>query len=160
MSMATTARTRWFGFICCGLAIVGISAAVTTILGPLASPAVGGTCGPGKSSEPAVTAFVDPGSIGAGKEPSTANLEARLNWLAFVGECQASADGQTLLGGITVVPAAVFGIVGLLALTERWPRRRGSRAASALTPAQSLGDPWSPASPPGSGPLAAQPPPS
>jgi hypothetical protein len=143
--MASKARGRWFGLICCGLAILGLSAAITTVVGPVASPAAGGTCGPGKTSEAASTAFFDPSSIGAGKEPSTSNVEARLDWLAFVGECQSSADGQMLRGGILAVPAVAFGIVGILSIADRRPRRRDDQSVSVFTPAYSSRSPWVPA---------------
>jgi hypothetical protein len=157
--MASTARSRWFGLICCGLAILGLSAAITTVVGPVAKPAAGGTCGPGKTSEAAFTAFADPSSIGAGKEPSATNLEARLDWLAFVGECQSSADGQMLRGGILVVPAVFFGVVGLVSLVGRRPRRADAQNAPAFTPAYSSGSPWVPAGSSGPVPSSAQPPP-
>jgi len=157
--MARRARGLWVGLICCGLAILGLSAAITTVVGPVAKPAAEGTCGPGKSSEAAVTAFFDPASIGAGKEPSATNLEARLDWLAFVGECQSSADGQMLRGGILLAPAVIFGVVGVFSLADRRSRRRDAPSVSAFTPAYPSGPPWLQPSSSRPVPSPAQPPP-
>ena len=76
------------------LGLFGAAFAITGALVALPRPEVGGTCGPGTSSESSIVAFFDPGSIGAHAEPSTAHATDRADWMAFVGECQASADGR------------------------------------------------------------------
>ena len=78
------------------LGLFGIAFAIAGLLVGLPRPAVGETCGPSTSSESAIVAFFDPGSIGAGAEPAATNATNRADWLAFVGECQASADGRVL----------------------------------------------------------------
>jgi hypothetical protein len=67
-------------------------------------------------------AFFDPGSIGAGPEPATTHATDRADWMAFVGECQASTDTRVL---------ATFAILVLslgVALTGTAWVRRASRA--------------------------------
>jgi hypothetical protein len=78
------------------LGLFGIAFAVAGLLVGLPRPAVGGTCGPSTSSESAIVAFFDPGSIGAGAEPAATSATDHADWLAFVGECQASADSRVL----------------------------------------------------------------
>jgi hypothetical protein len=78
------------------LGLFGIAFAISGLLIGLPKPAVGGSCGPGRSSESAIVALFDPGSIGAGQEPPATSATDRADWLAFVGECQASADGRVL----------------------------------------------------------------
>jgi hypothetical protein len=78
------------------LGLFGAAFAISGLLVALPRPAVGGTCGPGTGSESAIVAFFDPGSIGAGPEPSATNATDRADWMAFVGECQASADSRVL----------------------------------------------------------------
>ncbi|MHB1518028.1 MAG: hypothetical protein ACYCVN_08430 [Acidimicrobiales bacterium] len=92
--------------------IVGATIAVTAIVVALPQPAVGGTCGPGLASEAPITAFFDPGSIGAGAEPPAGSTAARVQWLAFVGECQAAADGRVLAGLGILVLSVLVALVG------------------------------------------------
>lgn len=104
------------------LGLFGAAFAITGLLVALPRPAVQGTCGPGRSSEPAIVAFFDPGSIGAGAEPAPKQATDRANWMAFVGECQASTDSRVL---------ATFAILVLsfgIALTGTAWARRASRA--------------------------------
>ena len=104
------------------LGLFGAAFAITGLLVALPKPAVQGTCGPGKSSESAIVAFFDPGSIGAGPEPATTHATDRADWMAFVGECQASTDTRVL---------ATFAILVLslgVALTGTAWVRRASRA--------------------------------
>ena len=76
-------RTVGWAFVLLGL--FGAAFAVAGLFAALPAPAVGGTCGPGKSSESAIVAFFDPVSIGAGAEPAprttTANRPRRLDGL-------------------------------------------------------------------------------
>jgi hypothetical protein len=76
--------------------LFGVAFAISGLLVALPRPAVGGSCGPGTTSEPAIVALFDPGSIGAGPEPPATNATDRADWMAFVGECQASADSRVL----------------------------------------------------------------
>ena len=90
------------------LGIVGAAIAITAIVVALPQPAVGGTCGPGQSSEAPIVALFNPGSIGAGAEPPASDATGRVQWLAFVGECQSSTDGRVLAGfGILVLSVGV-----------------------------------------------------
>jgi hypothetical protein len=89
-------RKRGFRLALVFLGLFGVAFAVSGLLVALPRPAVGGSCGPGTTSEPAIVALFDPGSIGAGPEPSTTSAANRADWMAFVGECQASADGRVL----------------------------------------------------------------
>jgi len=86
----------WFRLFLVFLGLFGIAFAIAGLVVGLPRPAVGGTCGPSASSESAIVAFFDPGSIGAGAEPAATNATDRADWLAFVGECQASTDGRVL----------------------------------------------------------------
>lgn len=110
------------------LALVGLFGAAFAIAGlfaALPAPAVGGTCGPGKLSESAVVAFFDPVSIGAGSEPAattTANALRRADWMAFVGECQASADSRVLSTFAILVLSLVVALLGI------WLAVRATRA--------------------------------
>jgi hypothetical protein len=102
--------------------IFGIAFAVTGLLVALPNPAVGGTCGPGKSSESSIVAFFDPVTITAGPEPATTHATDRAEWMAFVGECQASADSRVLATFAIIVLSVAVAVAGT-ALT-----RRGIRA--------------------------------
>ncbi len=96
MQQASFQRWVRLGFALVGL--FGAAIAVTAVLVGLPAPAAGGTCGPGQSSEPAIVALFDPASIGAGAEPPATDATAHTQWLAFIGECQASTNGRSLLG--------------------------------------------------------------
>jgi len=105
------------GWVFVLLGLFGAAFAVAGLFATLPAPAVGGTCGPGKSSESAIVAFFDPVSIGAGAEPAaattTATAIARADWMAFVGECQASADSRVLSTFFLLVLSIVVVVVGL-----------------------------------------------
>jgi hypothetical protein len=110
----TSRRTVGLALVLLGL--FGAAFAVSGLFAALPAPAVGGTCGPGRSSESAIVAFFDPVSIGAGVEPSattTANVVARADWMAFVGECQASADSRVLSTFALLVLSVVVALAGL-----------------------------------------------
>jgi hypothetical protein len=89
-------RKRGFQLALVFLGLFGVAFAISGVFVSLPKPSVGVSCGPGSSSEPAIVALFDPGSIGAGPEPSVTSTADRANWLAFVGQCQASADGRVL----------------------------------------------------------------
>jgi hypothetical protein len=107
------------------LGLFGVAFAITGVLVALPKPAVQGTCGPGRSSEPAIVAFFDPGSIGAGREPATTQATDRADWMAFVGECQASTDSRVLATFAILVLSVAVGVAG-----TAWVRR-GNRATRA-----------------------------
>jgi hypothetical protein len=110
----TSRRTVGWALVLLGL--FGAAFAIAGLFAALPAPAVGGTCGPGTSSESAVVAFFDPASIGAGAEPAattTANVVARADWMAFVGECQASADSRVLSTLALLVLSVAVVLVGL-----------------------------------------------
>jgi hypothetical protein len=132
-------RRTWFRVTLVFLGLFGAAFAVTGLLVALPKPAIGGTCGPGKSSEAAIVALFNPGSIGAGPEPPASSATDRADWMAFVGECQASADGRVLGAlGILAVSLAVA-LVGT-ALLVRY-RRPPASPAPVATPAPLAGSP-------------------
>jgi hypothetical protein len=94
------------------LGIFGIAFAITGLLVALPRPAVGGSCGPGSSSETSIVAFFDPVTIGAGREPATTHATDRADWLAFVGECQASADSRMLATFAIIVVSIGIALTG------------------------------------------------
>jgi hypothetical protein len=110
------------------LGIFGIAFAVTGLLVALPKPAVGGTCGPGKASETSIVAFFDPGSIGAGPEPATTHATDRADWMAFVGECQASADSR-VLATFAIAVLSVGVALGGVALARRGVRHADVRSS-------------------------------
>jgi hypothetical protein len=112
--------------------LFGVAFAIAGLLVGLPSPAVGGTCGPGTSSESAIVAFFDPGSIGAGAEPAATNATDRADWMAFVGECQASADSRVLGTFAILIVAIGIAAVGI-ALALDGLRR--AKLSGPLTPA-------------------------
>lgn len=104
-------------FLCIG--IFGAAFAVTGVLVALPAPAAGGTCGPGKGSEAPIVALFDPHSIGAGPEPAVTNTAAREDWLAFVGECQASTDDRAIAASIIFLLSIGIAVVGPLLVLRR-----------------------------------------
>jgi hypothetical protein len=114
------------------LGLFGLAFAVSGIFVSLPKPAAGVSCGPGTSSEPAIVALFDPGSIGAGPEPPAANATSRADWLAFVGECQASADGRVLANFLILTLSIGVGLTGTaLVLRARRPAPPTAAAAPA-----------------------------
>jgi hypothetical protein len=95
------------------LGLFGAAFAITGALVAMPRPQVGGTCGPGPSSESSMVAFFDPGSIGAEQEPSAAHATDRADWMAFVGECQASADGRILASLAILVLSIALALAGV-----------------------------------------------
>jgi hypothetical protein len=117
------ARRMGFRLIFVFLGLFGAAFAITGLLVALPKPPLqGATCGPGKSSEPAIVAFFDPGSIGAGPEPATTHATDRVDWMAFVGECQASTDGRVLATFAILVLSVVVALAG-----TAWVRRDGRK---------------------------------
>jgi hypothetical protein len=113
--------------LACVLLGVGILAAgVSVALVALPAPAAGGTCGPGASSEAAIIAFVNPGSIGAGPKPAPG--PERAQWSSFVRECQSATDGRMAVAGSLAAGALVLGLGGPVALRGPARRRREQRA--------------------------------
>jgi len=97
---------RW---VCIGLAGLAVAGAVAIVVLPLPNPAAGGTCGPSRGSEPAIAAFFDPVSIGAGTEPPGGTLQ-NYQWQAFVGECQSSTNSRMVDALALLLLAAFFGL--------------------------------------------------
>ena len=121
--MEQASRSSWFRVALVFLGLFGAAFAITGFLVALPKPAIGGTCGPGKSSEAAIVALFNPGSIGAGPEPPATSATERADWMAFVGECQASADGRVLGALVILVVSLVVSLVGTgLFLRSRKPR--------------------------------------
>lgn len=125
--------------VCITLGVLLLAAAATVALVPLPGPAAGGTCGPGTSSESAFLAFFNPGSIGAGPEP-TAGSGQRSVWQAFVHECQSAADTRMAVAG-SIAVGALFVMFGI-----PWAVRRfaGDDAATGLPPPGWYPDPADP----------------
>ena len=123
-------RLRWLAVALSFLGLLGVTVAITAMVMPLPAPAAGGTCGQGRGSESAIAAFFDPGSIGAGAEP-TGTAAQEDQWLAFVGECQSSTDGRMLQASGILLLSLVVGVIGLLMLRRRRlvppPGRAGRR---------------------------------
>jgi hypothetical protein len=107
------------------LGLFGVAFAITGLLVDLPNPAVGGTCGPGKSAETSIVAFFDPGSIGAGKEPRASHATDRADWMAFVGECQASADGRVLATFAIIVLSVGIALAGTVLVRRARPPLAG-----------------------------------
>lgn len=131
--MSRRVQPRWIGAGLGLLGVVGVSAAVTAVLTALPAPAAGGTCGPGRSSETALAAFLNPGSIGAGSPPPTANVAAHAQWLAFVGECQAATSSR-ILGAFAILVLALCVAVAGLVLYRRAARRRDDSGEAGAQP--------------------------
>src|SRR5271170_6249192 len=94
---------------CVVVAVALVAAAFAVALASLPIPAVGGTCGPGTGSESALSAFFNPKSIGAGREPSAASGD-RPQWRAFVSECQSATDRRMVVSGSVLVGAILVGL--------------------------------------------------
>ena len=112
VQVAQASHRTWFRLTLVFLGLFGAAFAISGLLVALPRPAVGGTCGPGKSSEAAIVALFNPGSIGAGPEPPATSATDRADWMAFVGECQASADGRVLGALVILAVSLAVALVG------------------------------------------------
>jgi hypothetical protein len=112
--------------------ILALAGAVVVAVLPLPKPAAGGTCGPGRGSEPAIVAFFDPASIGAGPRPSSPAI-AVFEWQAFVGECQASTNARIVDALALVLLSAFFLLIASPLVGRAW-RRHEVMAAQAAPP--------------------------
>ena len=151
--MNQRSEVSWAALILIFVGLFGVAVALTALWSELPAPAAGGTCGPGRGSETAIEALVDPGSIGAGVEPPTTRAAARLQWNQFVNECQTATNDRALLAFPVLVVSAGVAVLGFVFL-----RRRGSRVADGTAQQEAR---WSP--PPDtlfamSSPLVAPPP--
>ncbi|MDE3086823.1 MAG: hypothetical protein KGJ77_08655 [Acidobacteriota bacterium] len=128
-----------------GLAVAG---AVVVVVLPLPKPAAGGTCGPGAGSEPAIAAFFDPVSIGAGPQPATSAIEA-YQWQAFVGECQSAANGRMVEGLALLIVAGFFALVVHPLIRRAWhePAPPGAPGTAAWPGGQTEFWQWPPPAP-------------
>lgn len=119
----TPASGHAFHIVCLALAGLALAGAIVIAVLPLPKPAAGGTCGPGKGSEPAIEAFFDPVSIGASSERSAyanGGEEGVLDRLAFIGECQASANSRIIDGLALIVVAGFFAAVAPPLIRRAW----------------------------------------
>jgi hypothetical protein len=105
----------FFVFVGC----FGIAYAAAGMLTALPAPAIGGTCGPSTASETALQALTQPGSIGAGPQPSTSNVPEHRQWATFIHQCQALADHRGLTSLAIFVVSLVVAGVGLLWVLRR-----------------------------------------
>jgi hypothetical protein len=101
------------------IGIFGAAIAISGLIIALPKPAAGGTCGPGTASEAPIVAALDPVSIGAGREPASSDTKSYEQWLAFVGECQASADGTVLAAVLILMVSAGIAVGGPLLLLRK-----------------------------------------
>jgi hypothetical protein len=124
-------HARGIGLALVLIGLFGIAFAISGALTGLPRPAVGGgTCGPGTGSESSIVALFDPGSIGAGKEPPATSATDHADWLAFVGECQASADSRVLATSVILVVAVGVGLAGVVVASRAARRQPVSPAAA------------------------------
>ena len=100
------------------VAAVLLGAAAVVAFYPLPAPAAGGSCGPGTASEAPAAAFFNPGSIGAGPEPTAASGQ-RGQWQAFVQQCQTATDTRMGIALALVIGALAVGL-GLPLVTRRF----------------------------------------
>jgi hypothetical protein len=121
---------QWMKLLFVVAGLFGIAFAVAGLVVPLPNPAVGGTCGPGVAAEAPIAAVLNPGSIGAGPEPAATDVEGHQQWLAFIGECQATADGRTLAAVLIVLGSAGL-VVGGPKLVDRTSRTKRTPAVAA-----------------------------
>jgi hypothetical protein len=107
-----SSRQWWIRVAFLALGLFAAAFAISGVLIALPPPAAGGTCGPGTASEAPIVALLDPVTIGAGPEPAVTDSAARQNWLAFVGDCQSSADNRGLAALAILVLAVLVAVVG------------------------------------------------
>ena len=111
------------------LGVAGTVFAVTGLWAALPAPAAGGTCGPGRGSEAAVEALVNPASIGAGPEPAPGQVAAHAQWTRFVHECQTAADDRALATLPILILSIGLAVAGLLLVRSRGPAGRAETEA-------------------------------
>jgi hypothetical protein len=145
-SLRPSSGKWWIGLALIAIGLFGTAFAVAGLLAALPLPAAGGTCGPGQGSEAAVLAMVNPHSIGAGAEPPATDRAARVQWSAFVHDCQAAADHRAYV----VLPILVASLV-VVVFAAVLLRRRGRRV-DRTRPALTTGG-WSPSPPLDSSPV-------
>jgi hypothetical protein len=114
------------------IGIFGIAFAVAGMIAPLPTPAAGGTCGPGTSSESPIVALFDPASIGAGAEPPATQSVARQQWKAFVDQCQTATDNRMVAAGVIVSVSLGLALIGPHLVLRS--RRSGSVTSHPATP--------------------------
>ena len=137
----TDSRTPWLALIITFLGIFGIAVALTAFFSDLPLPHAGGTCGPSTGSETAIEALVEPGSIGAGSEPSTSNTAGRANWLEFVHDCQSATDERAFIAIPTLIVSIGIATLGLILLRRR-ARRTVDPVPDAMDHQWWLGPPY------------------
>ncbi len=117
---------------CVVVAVALVAAAFAVALAALPIPAAGGTCGPGTGSESALSAFFNPKSIGAGREPS-ASSGGQPQWRAFVSDCQSATDRRMVVSGSVLVGAILVGL-GLPWMLGRVAEEQAAESAATDTP--------------------------
>jgi hypothetical protein len=117
--MSQRTGTRWIPPVIIGVGLFGVALAISGLLTGLPGPSVGGTCGPGLGSEPAIVAIFDPVTIGAGPEPPATNAAARTQWTSFVNQCQNSANNRAFATFPILVVSAGVAVFGLLLFRRR-----------------------------------------
>src|SRR5580704_970822 len=122
----------WTRLVLVILGLFGAAFAITGLLVALPSPAVGGTCGPGKGSEAAIVALFDPITIGAGPEPAATDAAARAQWSAFIHECQTAADNRALAAFPILVVSAGVAVIGAVVVGRRARHRVGTGQESTV----------------------------
>jgi hypothetical protein len=123
-----SSRRKGIGLALIFVGLFGAAFAISGLLAGLPRPAVGGSCGPGKSSESSIVALFDPITIGAGQEPPATNATDHADWMAFVGECQASADSRVLATFLILTVSVGVALAGTMVL------RKGSAPRPSLRP--------------------------
>lgn len=129
--MSRRNATWWIIPTIIGVGLFGVALSISGLLTGLPGPAVGGTCGPGLGSEPAIVAIFDPVTIGAGPEPAATNAAARSEWTSFVNQCQSSANDRALATFPVLVVSLGVIVLGFM-LWRRRSRSRGGNHAEAV----------------------------
>jgi hypothetical protein len=111
-------QPTWVRLVFVMVAVLVFAGGTVFALLPLPNPATGGTCGPGKSSEPAAFAFFDPGSIGAGPEPSASNPSGQQQWTSFVSECQSATDSRMWIFALLLALSLFLALLAPLAVNQ------------------------------------------
>jgi hypothetical protein len=130
-----SSRRRGIGLALIFVGLFGAAFAISGLLAGLPRPAVGGSCGPGKTSESSIVALFDPVTIGAGQEPPAANATDRADWMAFVGECQASADSRVLATFLILTVSVGVALAGAMVLRKESRTQPISPALAQWVPA-------------------------
>jgi hypothetical protein len=130
-----SSRRRGIGLALIFVGLFGAAFAISGLLAGLPRPAVGGSCGPGRTSESSIVALFDPVTIGAGREPAATHATDRADWMAFVGECQASADSRVLATFLILTISVGVALAGAMVLRKSSPTQSISPSLAQWVPA-------------------------